>query len=1307
MKRHLGVPGEPGFRILALGSAILLAVVLAGGWFFVSLFVSYGESLERKALLQTASTAAASFEPARVSALAGNPVDPAGAALNHVRGALQRTRDAVANSRFAYLLGEKGGDIIFLADAEPAGSADYSPPGEVYGEASPGLRAIFATKQPIVEGPLRDRWGDWVSGLAPIVDPATGQVIAVFGIDIRADSWEAGVARYRGLGIVIAGLVAAIAIFSAIFAFIRYRFGLRLAVANRIVANGTAILYRIAAGPVPTLTFVSGNIAKLGYEPAELVDKESYLELVHPDDRARVSESLRRVLGGGVEIETIEFRITDRQQSHRWFDNRAAPIRDSSGKVVAIEGILVDITERKLTEDKLREDEATIQSLVDQGIFGVYVVGEDGRIAFVNAMFARMAGYGSSADYEGRPLIDFIADADRATVRNAIAALLSGEAATVEVAAAILRKQGGTIDVLAQATLTRFRGKRAIIGAATDITARKRAEEQLRNSEAALAEAQSIAHVGSFDFNVRTRSLTWSREHYRIYGVDPASFTPTYEALVARIHPDDRAAFETGYADSVAKRQPFEFDKRIVLDDGSIRFVHDSARTSYDASGRPIRSIGTVQDISDRRNAEQRMLFANTLLSTELETSPDGILVVDAANRIISFNRRFADMWNVSLDLIAKGDDAPVLDAVTSAAKDPEKFLARVRYLYEHTDETGHDEVETRDGRFIDRHSAPLRGPAGQYLGRVWFFRDVTERKHAEEAIRASEERLQIVFRSVNDGIFVTDLKTGKLIDVNPAGCEIFEYDRNELIGDDIIAHSSGIPPYTEDEAAKLVGKARTEGPQRFEWQCRARNGRLFWAEFAIRCTVFGKQEVMLATLRDVTQRKAAEAQILRSARYDSLTGLANRAVFIEAVDQAMARARRGEKSFAVLYLDLDHFKDVNDTLGHPAGDELLRMVASRLRSTIREVDTVARFGGDEFAVIAADIAEPADAGILAEVLLKALGAPFRIEGDDIRSGASIGISMFEPDQPDGETLLSQADVALYRAKSEGRGTYRFFTDAMDAEVRTRVSLSTELREAIASGELFLLYQPQVRIESGQITGVEALVRWRHPRRGVLPPSLFIPVAETSGLTAALGHWVMLEACRQAKAWLDQGIAPGRIAVNLSGMQFKRPAELEGHVADILAETGLPPHRLELELTETILMETSQEHNQVLLRLRENGVGLAIDDFGTGYSSLDYLRRFPVDRIKIAQDFVGGIATVPGSAAIVKATIELARGLGIAVIAEGVESADQLAILKGLGCREVQGFYFAEPLSPAELEPLLRTGRIRGHPKPRSTRTAA
>jgi len=416
--------------------------------------------------------------------------------------------------------------------------------------------------------------------------------------------------------------------------------------------------------------------------------------------------------------------------------------------------------------------------------------------------------------------------------------------------------------------------------------------------------------------------------------------------------------------------------------------------------------------------------------------------------------------------------------------------------------------------------------------------------------------------------------------------------------------------------------------------------------------------------------------------------------VFVETLQLEIARAHRGGSGFAVLYIDLDHFKDVNDIMGHPIGDLLLQQIAERLNTIGRETDTIARFGGDEFAIIVAGVHEPSDAAVVADKVLKAVAAPFSIQGIDMRSGASIGIAIHGPDAPDAETLLSHADVALYRAKAEGRGTFRFFTDAMDTEVRARVMLGTELREAISSEQLFLMYQPQADLETGRIIGLEALVRWQHPKRGLIMPGEFIQVAEKTGLIVMLGHWVLHEACRQTKEWLDARLVVPSISVNVSALQFKTPLALEADIAEILAETLLPPELLELELTESVYMEVSQEHDDVLLRLHEAGVRVAIDDFGTGYSSLDYLSRFPASRVKIAQSFMPGLTATSKSAAIVRAAIGLAHELGMDVVVEGVETAEQLALVRLWGASKIQGYYFSRPLSVGDTASVLRAGKI-------------
>jgi diguanylate cyclase (GGDEF)-like protein/PAS domain S-box-containing protein len=558
----------------------------------------------------------------------------------------------------------------------------------------------------------------------------------------------------------------------------------------------------------------------------------------------------------------------------------------------------------------------------------------------------------------------------------------------------------------------------------------------------------------------------------------------------------------------------------------------------------------------------------------------------------------------------------------------------------------------------------------------------------------STDDRFRAIFNAINDGIFISDPTTGQFTEINEQCCRMFGYPKSELIGRDVDTLSSGVHPYTRDMAIELNRKARSGEPQIFEWQCRTKQGVLFWTEISLRFTQFGDTPSMVGIVRDIAERKRLDAQIVYMAQHDLLTGLANRSMFTTALDRAIAQSLRTGRTFAVLCLDLDHFKDVNDLRGHLTGDRLLRTVAERLRGVVRLNENIARFGGDEFAILLDGFCDPTGIAALAARLIASIGAPYLIDGNDIHVGASIGVAVYGESAFDAETLLSYADIALYRAKSEGGETYRFFSDAMNEEVRSRVTLTNELRLAVPAGQLFLVYQPQVSAKDGQIVGVEALVRWRHPRRGILTPDCFLPAAETSGIVGALGEWVLREACRQGRKWLDAGISPGTIAVNLSTAQFKAPLELEKIVGSALTEMQLPAHFLELEITENTLISLSSQHEEVIERLRRAGVRFALDDFGTGYSSLSYLRRFSVDRIKIAHEFISDLTTSNEAVSIVKLILGLSRDFGSRVIAEGVETSEQLSLLQGWNCPEVQGFYFAPPMSAEAILPLLSAGAI-------------
>lgn len=494
------------------------------------------------------------------------------------------------------------------------------------------------------------------------------------------------------------------------------------------------------------------------------------------------------------------------------------------------------------------------------------------------------------------------------------------------------------------------------------------------------------------------------------------------------------------------------------------------------------------------------------------------------------------------------------------------------------------------------------------------------------------------------------------------------------------------------DMAMAQILEKDTEGAS-IEFRLSTNDGSLRWVEnrYVPVRDKDGRLIEVEGIIIDITERKAAEEQIELLARTDGLTGLANRSTFTERLHQAFAAAQRGAPTFAIFYLDLDHFKPVNDTLGHPIGDLLLQEVANRLRNCTRESDLIARLGGDEFTILQGEMGEPANAAALAEKIQTVLAAPFLLNGNDVRISVSIGICPYAQDISGADDMLTQADLALYRSKNEGRNQYRFHSEDQDQEVLERITLTNDLRNAINRGELELQYQPQVELSSRNIVGMEALIRWNHPTRGVLTPGVFIPIAEKTGTIIALGQWVLDKACQQMKLWQDEGLAPPVIAINLSLSQLKSGQEFVRYVTETITKWDLAASDLEFDVTESTLAQLTFTQSEVLPQLRELGVKIAIDDFGSQYSSFEYIRAYRVNHLKIAQSFINRSTVDPESAATIRAMVNFANDIGIGIIAQGVETEQQRALLAATdSTTQAQGFLFSKAVEAVQATELLR-----------------
>jgi diguanylate cyclase (GGDEF)-like protein/PAS domain S-box-containing protein len=560
---------------------------------------------------------------------------------------------------------------------------------------------------------------------------------------------------------------------------------------------------------------------------------------------------------------------------------------------------------------------------------------------------------------------------------------------------------------------------------------------------------------------------------------------------------------------------------------------------------------------------------------------------------------------------------------------------------------------------------------------------DITDARRAEALLQSSEERFEKIFQASPDAIVISRLSDGRYLEVNQRWLELFGYGRGEILGHTSLELGIWADPA---ERPRFVEQVAAHGAlQGFETRFRKKSGTIIDAIVSADVIDIDGEAHLIVPIMDVTDRKHAEERIQQLATRDPLTGLPNRLLLNDRLTLGINQAQRHGGSLALLFIDLDRFKYINDSLGHVVGDAFLRSVSERLSGIMRQGDTLARIGGDEFVVLLENVVAMEDAaGQVARKILNCFAGPFSVEGHTLSCSCSIGISVFPSDATDPQTLIRDADTAMYNVKESGRGAYRYFSAEMNTRMQERLQLEIGLRQAIVERQFELAYQPKVNMASGEVVGLEALLRWRHPQWGVVAPGQFIAVAEDTGLIVEIGRWVLEEVCRQLREWRDRGFSPVPVAVNLSVRQFN-PA-LVGEISTAMVAHGVAPGQIEVEITESLFMQNAEEVRAILKGLSRLGARVTIDDFGTGYSSLGYIRHFSVDALKIDRAFLSDIGSSSQSLAIVRAVITMCRGLGIGVIAEGVENQEQLEILRKLHCDEYQGYLFSRPVSAAEIE---------------------
>ena len=947
----------------------------------------------------------------------------------------------------------------------------------------------------------------------------------------------------------------------------------------------------------------------------------------------------------------------------QWYNS---VLLDKTGNVVSILSLVLDVTDRKQAEAALQLK----QFCIDRATEAIFWVRADGSFLDVNEAACQYLGY-SRQELLSLTVSEINPDFPPEVWSEHWKTLKQLHSSKMETRHRT--KTGRIVPVDISANHLEFQGQEYRLAFVRDITERKQAEAALRKSEERLNSILASLDDVVWSASVHTAQLLYMNPAIeQIYGYPTSKIFENPQLWTDAVHPDDRAQVKAAakvLLEQGSQDPQYSQDQeyRIVRPSGEIRWIRERSRLIHNAAGIPIRIDGLTTDITERKQAEIALRESEERLSTMIHTNSDGLIVVDPRGTV-----RFAN---------------PAAEALFG--RPASELLGHWLGSLYVVSELAEISILRPNGEAVITEMRVVKIQWENETAFLASLRDVTKRRQAEELLKKSEEQFRLIFELAPTGMSISSID-GRFIKVNQALCDLLGYTPEELLDRtfEMVAHPDDLVTNQTFHRKLIQGEMS-------HWQIEQRyltkENRIVNAilQMALVRDARGAPSQLIGQIVDITDRKRAEEQVRRNAFYDALTDLPNRALFLDRLTRALQRSKRYGRHSAVLFLDLDHFKVINDSLGHGVGDQLLIAIARRLERCLGATDTVARMGGDEFAILLDDIQDIKIAIGAAKKIQQNLMLPFELETQAIFATVSIGIASSIVEHDRAADLLRYADLAMYRAKKAGRACHEVFNRAMHAKALERLQLEMDLRQALERQEFLVYYQPIVSLVHGQLTGFEALIRWQHPDRGLVSPAEFIPIAEETGLIMPLGQWILQKACQQLQQWKSQFPSIKlTVSVNLSGKQFAQ-AELLSYIDRVLRETDVAGDCLKLEITESVFIDNANAARDVLEALQSRKIKLCIDDFGMGYSSLSYLHHFPVNTLKIDRAFVSQMETSEENYEIVRTIIALAHNLGMSAIAEGIETAQQRSQLRQLGCDQGQGYWFAKPLIGSEAGSLI------------------